>query len=64
MALSLERIIWYHFNGFLQVEIFVEDFFPTKKLLDECWEVVHDGALAVRERRWPKNILGWAELFT
>ncbi len=25
MALSLERIIWYNFNGFLHVEIFVEE---------------------------------------
>ncbi len=25
MALSLERIIWYDFNGFLHVEIFVEE---------------------------------------
>ncbi len=33
MALSLERIIWYDFNGFLHVEIFVEEpFFPAKKL--------------------------------
>jgi hypothetical protein len=41
MVLSLERIIWYHFNGFLHVEVFVEEpFFPAKKLLDECWEVV------------------------
>jgi hypothetical protein len=31
MALSLERIIWYDFNGFLHVEIFVEEpFFPAK----------------------------------
>jgi hypothetical protein len=30
-ALSLERIIWYDFNGFLHVEIFVgEPFFPPK----------------------------------
>ena len=44
MALSLERIIWYDFNGFLDVEIFVEEpFFPTKKLLDERWEVVGGG---------------------
>ncbi len=41
MALSLERIIWYNFNGFLHVEIFVEEpFFSTKKLLDERWKVV------------------------
>ncbi len=33
---SVERIIWYDFNGFLHVEIFVEEpFFPAKKLLDE-----------------------------
>ncbi len=41
MALSLVRIIWYDFNGFLHVEIFVEEpFFPAKKLLDErcAWE--------------------------
>ncbi len=25
MALSLERIIWYDFNGFLHVEMFVEE---------------------------------------
>jgi hypothetical protein len=25
MALSLERIIWYDFNGFLNVEVFVEE---------------------------------------
>jgi hypothetical protein len=44
MALSLERIIWYDFNGFLHVEIFVEEpFFPAKKLLDERWEVVRHG---------------------
>jgi hypothetical protein len=37
-SLSLERIIWYDFNGFLHVEIFVEEpFFPAKKLLDERW---------------------------
>jgi hypothetical protein len=42
MALSLERIIWYDFNGFLHIEIFVEEpFFPAKKLLDERWEEVH-----------------------
>ncbi len=49
MALSLERIIWYDFNGFLHVEIFVEEpFFPAKKLLDERWEEVdgHDRFLA------------------
>ncbi len=41
MVLSLERIIWYDFNGFLHVEIFVEEpFFPAKKLLDERWEAV------------------------
>jgi hypothetical protein len=41
MALSLERIIWYDFNSFLHLEIFVEElFFSTKKLLDERWEVV------------------------
>ncbi len=41
MALSLERIIWYNFNCFLQVEIFVEEpFFHAKKLLDERWEEV------------------------
>jgi hypothetical protein len=41
MALSLERIIWYDFDSFLHVEIFVEEpFFPTKKLLDERWEEV------------------------
>jgi hypothetical protein len=40
MALSLERIIWYDFNGFLHVEVFVEEpFFPAKTLLDEHWEV-------------------------
>jgi hypothetical protein len=39
MALSLERIIWYDFNCFLHVEIFVEEpFFSAKKLLDERWE--------------------------
>jgi hypothetical protein len=44
MALSLERIIWYNFNGFLQVEIFNEEpFFFTKKLLDERWGEVGDG---------------------
>jgi hypothetical protein len=33
MVLSLERIIWYNFNGFLHVEIFVEEtFFPRKKV--------------------------------
>jgi hypothetical protein len=42
MVLSLERIIWYDFNGFVRVEIFVEEpFFPAKKLLDEHWEEVH-----------------------
>jgi hypothetical protein len=41
MALSLERIIWYDFNGFSHVEIIVEEpFFLAEKLLDECWEVV------------------------
>ncbi len=41
MALSLERTIWYDFNCFLHVEIFVEEpFFFAKKLLDERWEVV------------------------
>jgi hypothetical protein len=41
MALSLERFIWYDFNSFLHVEIFVEEsFFPAKKLLDEHWKVV------------------------
>ncbi len=41
MALSLERIIWYDFNGFLHVEIVVEEpFFPAKKLLDKRWEEV------------------------
>jgi hypothetical protein len=41
MALSFERIIWYNFNGFLHVDIFVgEPFFSTKKLLDERWEEV------------------------
>ncbi len=40
MALSLEKIIWYNFNCFLHVEIFVEEpFFPAKKLQDEGWEV-------------------------
>jgi hypothetical protein len=40
MVLSLERIIWCDFNGFLHVEIFVEEpLFPAKKLLDERWEV-------------------------
>jgi hypothetical protein len=44
MALSLERIIWYDFNGFLHVEIFNEEpFFPTKTLLDERWEEVGGG---------------------
>ncbi len=33
MALSLERIIWYNFNGFLHVEIFVEEpFFFRQKV--------------------------------
>jgi hypothetical protein len=33
MALSLERIIWYDFNGFLHVEIFVEEpFFFCQKV--------------------------------
>jgi hypothetical protein len=42
MALSLKRIIWYNFNGFLHIEIFVEEpFFSAKKLLDERWEVVY-----------------------
>ena len=41
MALSSERIIWYDFNCFLHVEIFVEEpFFSAKKLLDESWEEV------------------------
>jgi hypothetical protein len=41
MALSLERIVWYNFNGFLHVDIIVEEpFFSTKKLLDEHWEEV------------------------
>jgi hypothetical protein len=41
MVLSLERIIWYNFNSFLHVEIFVDEpFFSTKKLLDERWEEV------------------------
>ncbi len=39
MVLSLERIIWYDFNCFLHVEIFVEEpFFSAKKLLYERWE--------------------------
>ncbi len=39
MVLSLERIIWYDFNSFLYIEIFVEEpFFLAKKLLDEHWE--------------------------
>ncbi len=46
MALSVERIIWYDFNGFLHVEIFVEEpFFPAKKLLDERWEEVLQSSL-------------------
>ncbi len=33
MALNLERIIWYDFNGFLHIEIFVEEpFFPHQKV--------------------------------
>ncbi len=41
MTLSLERIIWYDFNGFLHVDFFVEEpFFPAKKLLDEPYEEV------------------------
>jgi hypothetical protein len=41
MALSLERIIWYNFNGFLHVEMFVEElFFPRQIAGNECWEVV------------------------
>ncbi len=41
MALSLERIIWYDFSGFLHIEIFVEEpVFLAKKLHDECWEEV------------------------
>jgi hypothetical protein len=33
MALSLERIIWYDFNGFLHVDIFVEEpFFFRQKV--------------------------------
>jgi hypothetical protein len=33
MVLSLERIIWYDFNGFLHVEIFVEEpFFSRQKV--------------------------------
>jgi hypothetical protein len=41
MALSLERIFWYDTNGFVHVDIFVEEpFFSAKKLLDERWEEV------------------------
>jgi hypothetical protein len=41
MALSSERIIWYNFNGFLHVEIFVEEpFFPHQIAGNERWEVV------------------------
>jgi hypothetical protein len=40
MALSLERIIWYDFNGFLHVEIFVEEpFFSCQIAGNERWEV-------------------------
>jgi hypothetical protein len=31
MVLTLERIIWYDFNGFLHVEIFVEEPFFSPK---------------------------------
>ncbi len=41
MALSLERIIWYGFNGFLHVEIFVEEpFFSHQIAGNERWDVV------------------------
>ncbi len=47
MALSFERIIWFDFNSFLHIEIFVEElFFPAKKLLDEHWEEVMGGLSA------------------
>jgi hypothetical protein len=33
MALSLERIIWYDFTGFLHIEMFVEEpFFSRQKV--------------------------------
>ncbi len=42
MALSLERIIWYDFNGFLHVEFFVEEpIFSLQIAGNEHWEVVH-----------------------
>ena len=45
---SVERIIWYDFNGFLHVEIFVEEpYFSAKKLLDERWEVVRAVGISV-----------------
>ncbi len=44
MALSLGRIIWYNFNGFLHVDFFFQEpFFPAKKLLDERWEEMGRG---------------------
>ncbi len=62
MALSLERIIWYNFNCFLHVEIFVEEpFFPTKKLLDERWELLGGGGFLVPIhdlRVYCKNLVG------
>ncbi len=49
MALSLERIIWNNFNGFLHVETFVEEpCFFAKKLLDEHWEEVTTSTLLRR----------------
>jgi hypothetical protein len=31
MVLSLERIIWYDFNGFLHVDFFVEELFFSRQ---------------------------------
>ncbi len=45
MALSLERIIWYSFNGFLHVEFFVEEPFLSH-------QKVTRGALGVGEMRY------------
>ncbi len=51
IALSLERTIWYNFNSFLQVEIFVEEpFISAKKLLDEHWEEVQRQLQASKHR--------------
>jgi hypothetical protein len=54
MALSLERIIWYDFNGFPHVEIFGEEpFFSAKKLLDERWALgggAYDNRIRVSQK--------------